>query len=124
MSGSRGKQSGTFLDRLMRAVEHLAWPADRQRAYLADLGVAPLLDELALEFDDAYKPIQADFRSLGIDDSTRQTIDSIDQILVELTQESNMEGWAWDWAALHNDKRWLDIRRLAHAALAGLEKLE
>ena len=41
---------------LVEAVERLAAPADEQLAYLQNLGTYPLLDELALEFDDAFGP--------------------------------------------------------------------
>jgi hypothetical protein len=124
MSGSRDNQSRILLDRLTCAVEHLAWPADQQRVYLANLGVAPLLDELALEFDDAFKPIRAALYELGIDDSTRRDIGSIDLILTELTEESKIDDSVWNTAALDNDKRWLDIRQLAKTVQAELKKVK
>lgn len=113
----------TLLVRLVHAVEHLAWPADRQRAYLVDLGVAPLLDELALEFDDALKPIQNSYAELDISDRAQSALNSIDLLLTELTELTQQTGdrnSVWISDALDNDRRWLDIRRLARTAHAEL----
>ena len=41
---------------LIKSIELLASNSDTQRKYLRDLGTFPSTDELALEFDDAYKP--------------------------------------------------------------------
>lgn len=43
---------------LETTLDRLAAPADRQVEYLENLHVAPLVDELALEFDAAFAPLQ------------------------------------------------------------------
>jgi hypothetical protein len=116
MSALHSNEYEGLLDRLIRALEHLAWPAYRQRAYLADLGVAPLLDELALEFDDALKPVQGAYHEFGVRSTAQEALNSIDILLTELTEQPGPGKSAWNSDALDSDKRWSDVRRLANIA--------
>lgn len=52
------------LVKFCEAVSRLASPAEEQRQYLVGLGVAESLDELALEFDDQYRPLEPVLRLL------------------------------------------------------------
>jgi hypothetical protein len=73
------------LMRLRAALEHLSWPATRQREYLTKLGVAPSIDELALEFDDALRPISSQFDDLCLPVEVRELLTEIDKLLSDLS---------------------------------------
>ena len=44
---------------LRETIERLAAPAETQLAFLRELGTYPMLDELALEFDDEYRRVRS-----------------------------------------------------------------
>ena len=106
-------ERAVLVRRLLEAVSHLSWPAEQQRAYLAGLGVSPSLDELALEFDDALKPVAARYDEFGVDRASRTLLTSIDATREAWAAEDDP---AWEPAALDADPRWARIRGLAASA--------
>ena len=101
---------------LCDALKRLAAPAWEQRSYLASLGVLPLVDELALEFDDlvAFVP-----RLLEDGHLTRRQAEAIYAVDHKLTEMSRPDG-PWDEADLGNHPDWADVRSLANAAIRQL----
>lgn len=57
---------------LLAVTSRLAFPPEEQLACLRQLGVAPAVDELALEFDDMYKPVDVLRRNGVISTSTER----------------------------------------------------
>jgi len=60
--------SGEWLNSPLAVLARLAAPADVQAAYISQLGVAGSIDEPALEFDDHFRPIEAqiDLPQVGV----------------------------------------------------------
>ncbi|WP_410669524.1 hypothetical protein [Amycolatopsis sp. cmx-4-68] len=93
------------------ALTRLTWPAERQQAWLREIGVPGLADELALEFDDFYEPLG---RSLGHGDAT-PVLAELDALLTRMSGEVNAHLWRPD--ALTSEPDWQRVRELATAAL-------
>lgn len=113
--------SGRLLNYLLEVLARLSWPAERQRAYLVGLGAAPSLDELALEFDDALKPLLYFYGDFGIDDESGQMLAAIDAVSAEMGQKSDGLESAWEWNSSDGDSRWAAIRRTAASVSARLQ---
>jgi hypothetical protein len=107
----------TELRRLRAALEHLAWPAARQRDYLIGLGVAPLADELALEFDDAFRPVDTMPATLGLSAAAQESLLAVDHTLEAM---SNSDSHVWQVDSLAGSTKWAEIRRLAAMVLGEL----
>jgi hypothetical protein len=94
------------------SVQRLASPAEVQVAYIRDeLGVGDMADELALEFDDAFRPVAP---LLGEIPETRGLLSALRRV------DSALEGLDdsdWTADALRTSPRWAEVRRLASAAL-------
>jgi hypothetical protein len=105
-----------LMRRLLETVSHLSWPAGQQRSYLSGLVVAPLLDELALEFDDALKPVAARYDEFGVDGPSRTLLASIDAALEAMSAADES---VWESAALDTDVRWAAIRGIAASCGSG-----
>ena len=88
------------------AVARLAAPASEQEAYLRNLGTAPSVDELALEFSDA---LMVDKGSL--EQAVRDIALQLDDQLSAMSgpQYENL----WTLAALQSRPEWVSIRELA-----------
>jgi hypothetical protein len=112
-------QNGLFDDLLMSAIEMLAANACVQREYLNKLGTYPCLDELALEFDDAYQPFKAQYDK-SIPDTILVKIDAIDSALALLSDSEDVT--VWDGSSLAT-KPWIDIRNLACDVLQKIGQL-
>jgi len=97
---------------LAAALRRLASPATEQVEYLANLGVADLVDELALEFDDAYRP-----RLQLLHDVSPDT----EVICAELDVLMSSDALGWTFADL-DSADWAAIRSAAGAALAALKR--
>lgn len=97
-------------DALRRSLEQLALPSDQQRVLIQSLGLYPLVDELALEFDDEWRVFEARYSQ----DPTRltlyQTLHALSSIFDAMTpgdwHVDGLEGYAWQSA-----------RRMARLAL-------
>jgi hypothetical protein len=105
------------LRRLRTTLEHLAWPASRQRDYLIGLGVAPLADELALEFDDAFRVVEAMPAMLGLSAAARESLLTVDRALDAM---SKSDSGVWQVESLAGSTRWAEVRRLATVVLGEL----
>ena len=107
--------------RLAETLARLAAPAAQQRAYIEQLGSAPCVDELALEFDDMYivKPLMLSRGAL----STAETVplDAVDALLKAMS--GRHQAVLWDLDALDKPE-WARVRELARSALSCLEPYE
>lgn len=103
-----------LLDRLFRSIQHLAWPADRQKMYLqVDLGVSALTDELALEFEDAYRAAAPLLEELGVPTQVRESLLTIEQLLQEMRATESDRLATWSLTGLDNLRSWAELRTLA-----------
>jgi hypothetical protein len=98
---------------LSTAVGHLADPADAQIAYLTDRGLAPLVDELALELDDALHAALADPALLTV--PQREALARLDKTLEHMSGAEHAD--LWTTAALENADEWREVRDLAQDVL-------
>lgn len=92
------------------SLSRLAAPAPDQIEYLASLGVADLTDELALEFDDLYRPIARDLEQISPESASACR---------ELDRMLSSDKLGWTFADLESAE-WESIRTTAAAAAAGL----
>ena len=101
---------------LQDSVALLASPPEAQAAWLRELGVAPLADELALEFNDLERLVPH-LGALGVltTDATR----ALGVLSAALDQIPGGDE-AWRDGALADDVRWEGIRRAAGLALVSL----
>jgi hypothetical protein len=97
------------IERFKAVLERLASPAEQQKLYLENLKVAPSVDELALEFDDALLEFRPKL--------TLSQINLVDQIDNLLNQMSNGPKELWHVNALSDNPSWQDIRVKAKHAL-------
>ena len=79
---------------LRDATARLASPSAAQIEYLRALGVAPLADELALEFDDQYQPIALLREHETISADAEQALSAVDGKLRAMSQHKNL--WTED----------------------------
>jgi hypothetical protein len=115
----KNMQNGLFDDLLIPAIEMLAADAGVQREYLNKLGTYPCLDELALEFDDAYQPFKAQYDK-SIPDTILVKIDAIDSALALLSDSGDVT--LWDESSL-DTKPWVEVRNLARDILYEIGQL-
>lgn len=94
---------------LWKAVAHLAWSPEEQLSYLTNLGVAPLLDELALEFDDIYRPIVADLIPRSHDVALVDALRAVDAAL-------SSDALRWNFENI-DDPGWQAVRSTARLVL-------
>src|SRR2546430_4270385 len=108
------KQPYKVVDELCQVLARLALPAQAQIDYLRNHGVAPLADELALEFHDLHLlvPQLATHRVL-----TRQQSEVVDAVsrkpeAMSACQDTSL----WMEDALRSHLDWVEVRRLAAIA--------
>lgn len=99
---------------LIEALKTLAATPDEQRSYLVELGVEGLTDELALELDDAIKPLWHQFEALGVSPLAVSELESLDKALVQMSGSENIS--LWRPAALDRSEWWA-VRRQAAECL-------
>lgn len=87
-----------------------------QVAYLTDLGVAPLADELALELDDLLEAALSDPDLLDV--SQREALARLDDMLKRMSGPENAE--LWTTTALEDAAEWREIRDVAQTAVERL----
>jgi hypothetical protein len=104
------------LARLRSAVGHLADPAAAQIAYLTELGVAPLADELALELDDLLGAALADPNLLEI--PQREALTRLDETLKYMSGAEHAD--LWTTTALEGAAERRQLRDVARSALKRL----
>jgi hypothetical protein len=103
-----------------RALALLAMPSAEQAHYLIELGTYPILDELALEFDDAYRFFESQVDQdevSGISKEARRGLAEIDLALDELSDQK--DSFSWEAECL-DDPRWEAIRQKAKCVLEAL----
>jgi hypothetical protein len=105
-----------LLAQLRSAVGRIAEPAVDQIAYLTDLGVAPLADELALELDDVLGVALADQDLL--ETPQREALTRLDDTLKRMSGAENSE--LWTTTALEHADEWSELRDVARDALEQL----
>ncbi len=93
-----------------RILELLASSPEHQIKYLEDLGVAPVVDELGLEFDDLKKT------HIELDAEIKKKISLIDKKLNKMSGADKSELWLTQ--ALSSAEEWQEIRQLAKDALS------
>jgi predicted Mrr-cat superfamily restriction endonuclease len=92
---------------LVSALRNLAASAEKQAAYLDELGVAPSCDELALDLEDAL--------GKGLPPEVEAAVNQVNAQLDEMSGEENAALWHVD--ALKSAEEWEIVRRLAAEAL-------
>jgi len=100
---------------LLRTLSNLAAGSDDQEIYIKKIGTYPLLDELALEFDDVYQRVIASDNPLNLSDNQIISLNKINDELNNISDENQEEYW------LINNKRsfaiWEQVRNIARNAL-------
>ena len=89
------------------ALTRLTWPAERQQAWLREIGVPGSADELALEFDD--------FRESVEHGAAAPVVAELDRLLTRMSGEVNAHLWRAEALAAEPD--WQRVRDLATTAL-------
>lgn len=100
----------SLMGRLRDAVARLAAAPEDQLQYLATLGVDGSADELALEFDDIYRPAQPLLDQVAAPDDVRIALQRLDGRLGRSTID-------WSTRSLAESEDWAETRRLAAQAL-------
>jgi hypothetical protein len=98
---------------LIKSIKLLAATPDEQRDYLKKSGSFPCTDEIALEFDDAYRYFAAqeeDSMLLSISNKLKR-INAILEALSNSTNESD-----WNENSLNNSA-WTEVRKIAISIL-------
>ncbi|WP_033323648.1 hypothetical protein [Streptomyces yerevanensis] len=104
---------------LEQALERLSWDAERQIDYTRRLGVG--VDELALEFDDSYRPVSRLIEEGLLPEALSEAIKFIDQSLEGMTRTPE-DKWTED--AVRASQEWLDMRKTARQAVSLLQGIE
>jgi hypothetical protein len=110
------KDSQKLLGDFGMVLDRLSAPAEVQVAYLSQLRSGPSLDELALEFDDIYRPLGW---RLATVERGAELITACESLEASLRSETL--GWAF--ADLDSDE-WAAIRMLAQDARLKLSQME
>lgn len=104
---------------LLRAIRHLALPPAEQAEYLQNLGTvgsdgSGLIDELALEFDDAYHPVSWRYAEVGFSAEAWALVENLNDMLMTLSAWPRRAiNEVWSVAALEERGEWKEIRDLA-----------
>lgn len=114
MRSASGSDRSVQLALLRRTIGVLASPADAQVHYLQALGTAPSLDELALEFDDAFGPLRHVMDDVGLSHTARERVADLDRVLTSMSDSGDVA--LWRLSAL-TDPRWDHVRRLSREVL-------
>lgn len=102
------------LKALGEALARLAASPQTQLGYLRHLGTAESLDELALEFDDAFRPLRP---ILDRQPAWREALSRLDE-LDRLLSDTDIP---WNSAELERSNSWVRVRQLAAASQRSIE---
>jgi hypothetical protein len=105
-----------FLGNFGMVLDRLSSPAKAQVRYLSQLGTGHFLDELALEFDDVYRPLAWRLATVG---RGAELIAACERLEVALRSDT----LGWSIADLDSDE-WAAIRVLAQDARSKLSGME
>ncbi len=96
---------------ILEKIENLSLSSEKQIKYLKDLGTYPSLEELALEFDDAYRPLKG---------RVSEVIEKLNFLLDKLSDSEDVN--IWETSSL-NSAPWLEIRELSRNILLKIHLL-
>ena len=102
---------------MIAALARLSAPPHEQAAYLEEIGTSPSLDELALEFEEAYIPMLGLADEFHLTSEQMNVLRALNDGLRAIGGPENEHLWTTD--ALERAE-WSDIRRLASDAKASL----
>ncbi|AWI29594.1 hypothetical protein [Streptomyces tirandamycinicus] len=106
------------LRQLRASLERLSWPAERQLSHLQSLQVD--VDELALEFDDAFRLVCGKVTKGRLPRLAVEATQPIDDILDRM---ANAGAEIWRSDALEDSPEWAELRAQSSQALEALEPL-
>ncbi|MFD1832086.1 hypothetical protein ACFSJS_20895 [Streptomyces desertarenae] len=105
---SRQVKRDILLRDLRRSLEQLSWNAERQFAYVDDLGVD--VDEIALEFDDLFRIAESMATQGLISDNFFTHLKSVDSQLSTMTSKGTE---VWRREKVKDSEEWETLRKLA-----------
>ena len=108
------QQPDNVVDELYQLLQRLASPPQAQIAYLRHLGVAPLADELALEFHDLYLLVPQLTAQRVLTRQQSEALDAVSRQLDAMSACQDTSLWLEDALRRHPD--WVEMRRLAAIA--------
>jgi hypothetical protein len=111
-------QPDKVVEELCQVLGRLASPAQTQINYLQHLGVAPLADELALEFHDLYLLVPQLVVQRVLTHQQRKAVDAVSRKLDDMSPCQDTRLWTEDALRSHPD--WMEVRRLATIAAKAL----
>ena len=108
------EQPDKVVEELCQVLVRLASPSQAQIDYLQHLGVAPLADELALEFHDLYLLVPQLAAQRVLTHQQRKAVDAVSRKLDDMStcQDTSL----WTEGALQSHPDWVEVRRLAAIA--------
>ena len=112
------KQPYKVIDELCQVLVRLASPPQAQIDYLRNLGVAPLADELALEFHDLDLLVPQLAAQRVLTHQQSEAIDAVNRKLDAMSACQDTSLWIEDALRRHPD--WAEVRRLAAIAAQGM----
>jgi len=108
------QQPDKAVDELYQIVKRLASPSQVQIDYLRHLGVAPLADELALEFHDLHLLVPQLVAQRVLTHHQSEALDAVSRQLDAMSACQDTSLWMEDALSRHPD--WVEVRRLAAIA--------
>ena len=105
------QQPDKVVNELYQILERLASPPQAQIDYLRNLGVAPLADELALEFHDLHLLVPQLAAQRVLTQQQSEAIDAVSRQLDAMSACQDTSLWMEDALRRHAD--WVEVRRLA-----------
>jgi hypothetical protein len=112
------EQPDKVVEELCQVLVRLASPSQAQIDYLQHLGVAPLADELALEFHDLYLLVPQLAAQRMLTHQQRKAVEAVSRKLDDMSICQEPSLWAEDALRSHPD--WVEVRRLAAIAAKAL----
>ncbi len=112
------EQPDKVVEELCQVLVRLASPSQAQIDYLQHLGVAPLADELALEFHDLYLLVPQLAAQRVLTYQQRKAVDAVSRKLDDMSTYQDTRLWTEDALQSHPD--WVEVRRLAAIAAKAL----
>lgn len=104
-------------EQLIKALSLLASDSTIQRQYLMDLGTFPIIDEIALEFDDAYKKFISQVDSI-LPNLLLKKLNKINSLLDSFSEMNDKSIWLE--ASLDNAS-WTEVREIATSILSEIQ---
>ena len=108
------QQPDKAVEELCQVLVRLASPSQAQIDYLRHLGVAPLADELALEFHDLHLLVPQLAAQRVLTHQQSAAVDAVSRKLDAMSAGQDTSLWMEDALRSHPD--WVEVRRLAAIA--------